>query len=84
MQLAPVFVDRGTIVNPKRYRIARVRDDLWVYGTVAFESPQGAEQFAWLNEPDADEQVRWLEGLAAAVLQDADAQAKQDLGRTHE
>lgn len=71
--LPPTFRDQGTIVNPKRYRIARLQDDLWVYGTVQFESPKGAGDFAWLSTLDADEQARWLEQLAAALLQEADA-----------
>jgi len=67
------FQDQGTIVNPKRYRVARVRDDLWVYATVQFETPEGVGDFAWLSEPDPDQQARWQEQLAAALLQEADA-----------
>jgi hypothetical protein len=73
MQRPPAIEDRGTIVNPKRYRIARLEDDLWVYGMVQFESPKGAGDFAWLSKLDANEQARWLERLAAALLQDADS-----------
>ena len=70
---SPSFNDQGTVVNPKRYRIARVEDDLWVYGTVTFECPKGAADFAWLSTLDADQQARWLEQLAAALLHDADS-----------
>lgn len=71
--LAPTFKDQGTTVNPKRYRIARLQDDLWVYGLVQFEIPKGEGDFAWLGTLDVDEQARWLEQLAAALLQDADS-----------
>jgi hypothetical protein len=69
----PTRIDRGTIVNPNRYRIARVSDDLWVYGHVQFETPTVAVGSNWLGSPDVTEQARWLEQLAAALLQDADA-----------
>jgi hypothetical protein len=78
MQFPQTFKDQATIVNPQRYRVARVRDDLWVYATVQFESPQGAGEFAWLNKPDADEQARWQEQLAAALLQDADSRKQSE------
>ena len=69
-QPSPVFEDRGTIFNPEQYRVDRLRDDLWVYATVQFESPKG---FAWLSEPDAGKQAQWKERLAAALLQDVDS-----------
>ena len=68
-----VFKDQGTIVNPKRYRVARIRDDLWVYATVQFEGLEDGGDFAWLSQLDVDEQARWQEQLAAALLQDADS-----------
>ena len=59
--------------HPLRYRIARVQDDLWVYGTVKFEGPDGKGDFAGPGKPDADERARWVEQLAAALLQYADS-----------
>jgi hypothetical protein len=73
LQFPAGFKDQGTIFNPKQYRIARLRDDLWVYGKVQFETPGGEGGLAWGNKPDSQEYARWLEQLAAALLQEADA-----------
>jgi hypothetical protein len=78
---APVALhDLGTTINPKRYRVARVQDDVWVYGLVCFEHPGGPAGPGWRSAPDPAEQSRWLEQLAAALLQDADAMRPREPG----
>jgi len=61
-----VLNDLGEIVNPGRFRIARVRDDIWVYGVMHFENPAGAPT------PDLEEQARWMEQFAGKLLEKAD------------
>ena len=63
--------DLGEIVNPGRYRIARLWNDVWVYGVMHFENPAGA------SSPDLEEQARWMEQFAAALLQKADELRQQ-------
>jgi hypothetical protein len=70
-----VLNDLGEIVNPGRYRIARLRDDVWVYGVMHFENPAGA------SSPDLEEQGRWMEQFAAALLQKADELRQQKTAR---
>jgi hypothetical protein len=64
--------DLGTVVSPKSYRVGRLRDDLWVYGVVHFQSPEGAAAPGWLDRLGPEEQARFMEQLAASLLQEAD------------
>lgn len=68
----PAVRDLGTIVNPQRYRVARLGDDAWVYGLVHFELPPTPEAPSWLAAADPAEQARWLEQLAGSLLHAAD------------
>ena len=64
--------------DPVRYRVARQQGDQWVYGLVSFQRQESLVDL--LGDLPPEEHVRWLDGLASALLQEAD-RLKQEIAR---
>jgi hypothetical protein len=64
--------------DPMRYRVARQEGDQWVYALVTFERQESLGDL--LDDLPPEEHARWLDGLAAALLHDAD-RLRQEVAR---
>jgi hypothetical protein len=70
---APSLNDQRRTANRKKYRIRRVRGDVWLYGRVDFEGPEGVTGPNWIDSLDIEEQAQLLDQLAAKLLDRADS-----------